>query len=495
MLKTSHDKNEKIYLRKKITYSKLSRDIFIFCRLCLYICPSFFAFLSGLIVLYNRYNAAPGYEHMALLPFSYGILYLIFPSMSRYIVSHIGMLIMNIIMLIRYVIMPLVIAISGSYGGFGQNPDSNTVRLAIFIMLYEMLVVFIVVAVFAKSIYKDKKTKKYDFSHVPLNSKIVILCLIAVAIGVIARYPEVLERYHFFVIRKEFKARVEIQALFKGLIELLSEWAKYFIYIIMIDKFKVRYDRTGKIKYVWLSYLVSLPIVMFFINTSRYSIVVPSIVIITLMNILYPNYKTITITMISLIMLFSVGSLTLYKYFGVNSSLSTAKITLEVLAERFQMYFSGPRNIAMAIETKHIFSNDITINTFFNDFLGSIPGISKLVNRLDRTNTYFNYRVLGFGDNTSQIIPMSGQGYIFFGIIGAPIFTALSTYIMMRFDSRASREARIDYRYIFTWGAIWLGAAMMYNVQIEEAFFMNYFLPMYIIFYFNRRIVLKKRDD
>ena len=45
----------------------------------------------------------------------------------------------------------------------------------------------------------------------------------------------------------------------------------------------------------------------------------------------------------------------------------------------------------MAIETKHIFSNDITINTFFNDFLGSIPGISKLVNRLDRTNTYFNY--------------------------------------------------------------------------------------------------------
>ena len=48
---------------------------------------------------------------------------------------------MNIIMLIRYVIMPLVIAISGSYGGFGQNPDSNTVRLAIFIMLYEMLVV------------------------------------------------------------------------------------------------------------------------------------------------------------------------------------------------------------------------------------------------------------------------------------------------------------------------------------------------------------------
>ena len=98
--------------------------------------------------------------------------------------------------------------------------------------------------------------------------------------------------------------------------------------------------------------------------------------------------------MISLIMLFSVGSLTLYKYFGVNSSLSTAKITLEVLAERFQMYFSGPRNIAMAIETKHIFSNDITINTFFNDFLGSIPGISELVNRLDRTNTYFNYRDL-----------------------------------------------------------------------------------------------------
>jgi hypothetical protein len=190
----------------------------------------------------------------------------------------------------------------------------------------------------------------------------------------------------------------------------------------------------------------------------------------------------------------SIISISMYKFSWaiINAEKPLIQI-FSVMSSQFQDYFSGPRTVAQAIKMKEMFGTQISLSTLINDFVGSIPFISNYVNQSNRLNVYFNlYNYIPVG-NTSLIVPMVGCGYAYLGLIFAPIFTALCEFGAIKLDFFYRKERRVEFQIIYIYAAIMLSLCMGFNTQIVFGFFVTTFIPLWLLFYCNKKFVLKKK--
>ena len=91
-------------------------------------------------------------NNLILIPLVFLCLFIVFPSFSKYMFNNLGITIVNLTMLLRYVISPLLISFYGSNIQIGTTVLRSIQNQAINLMLYEMIVLFIVFAVFHLSL-------------------------------------------------------------------------------------------------------------------------------------------------------------------------------------------------------------------------------------------------------------------------------------------------------------------------------------------------------
>ena len=129
------------------------------------------------------------------------------------------------------------------------------------------------------------------------------------------------------------------------------------------------------------------------------------------------------------------------------------------------------------------------MESFINDFLGSIPVISSFVDQTDRINIYFNlYHNV---PKISLIIPMVGIGYAYFPIF-PPIFTVICEWLLISVDYKLEMSKKIEYKYLYLYLGLYLSMCLGFNTQIIFAKFLIPFLPLLILFKINNKICLKK---
>ena len=115
---------------------------------------SIFSIIASLVSSSNIPN------NLVLIPLIFLILFVVFPSFSRYMFNNLGITVINFTMLLRYVVSPLLMAIYGSDIQIGSSVSMVIQGQAVNLMLYEMIVLFVIFAIFHKYFYSNKMNFK-----------------------------------------------------------------------------------------------------------------------------------------------------------------------------------------------------------------------------------------------------------------------------------------------------------------------------------------------
>lgn len=456
---------------------------------------SIFGIITSFIIICS--NVEKGYELMFLLP----LLYVIFLNANKYLYNytkgHLGFLVIHIVMFIRYVITPFSIIISGYYGGLGPQPSPYAMRYAFLIMIYEMIAIMFVIRIYGEKKYiKDAKqicSPNMLFHEDSFLGANIILILFSIVSSIyLSRYPNIIVPNNLLIIKEEIK-EITIYGPFDDAWIVLANCMKLTVLILALKLLKHKYDKTNSIIYPLLGSFALIAYLALLTSTKRWGILIAAIIGMYILSQQYPKYSKFIVIWLSSITILSLFSISLYKFFGIRwgYSINYYESTAELL-KQIQAYFSGPRNVGLAIEMSNLFKNNISLNTLINDFIGSIPYISNFINQYDRINAYYNYYIYGVLGITSQIIPMCGVGYAYFSFLGAPLFTVICIYLAIMFDSLAVKEKRLEFKYIYNYASIWCALCMGFNTQIIFGWFMSTFFPVYFLFLFNKKINLRK---
>ena len=157
-------------------------------------------------------------NNLVLLPFVFVLLFVVFPSFSRYIFNNLGITIINFTMLLRYVVSPFLMALYGSDIQMGSTVSIDIQSKAVLLMVYEMIAMFLIFALLHKYFYSNNS----KIRNVKSQSNIFGWIFIAFALLIIISQPSVLGNYSFIWSASKLKTDTanENVTLFALLIQL-----------------------------------------------------------------------------------------------------------------------------------------------------------------------------------------------------------------------------------------------------------------------------------
>lgn len=448
-----------------------------------------FLVCSIISLVIQALNTNEGYRFMFFLPFFFGLNLALFCNWLKCFYQSYVIKLILLTMFIRYIIMPLCIVFSENYGGVGYNPQNNILEFSIFLMIYEMLFVFFIINFYLKNkLYKLSNKNKTSINYFKKN--IIFSIIILIGIGLLIIFPGYLSKYKFILSLDQGFGEIEkLSNSFDGAIQLFIDYSKICLIIIFINKFKHLYDNSGKKIYLYLSYIIVLPTILFITGTSRLSIVLSALTYLILFINIFPEYKRRTIYIFCSLLITTVVISTTYKIFGTGiNEISHEDSNLSWLAVSLQQYFAGPRNVALAIDANEKLINLDRYIIFINDFFRNIPFLGKVISKGVTSTELFNLNIYNKEGINDQIIPLIGQSLIYFGYILSPILSCIFYILAIKLERLMNIDNRIEFKYIYISLFIWFSLSNMTNMQFLVPSVFASFIPMYIIFCLNRKL-------
>jgi len=438
-----------------------------------------FMSLGFLVIIYSMIVQTEIY--WIALPCSYFLLNLILPSALRNKNSYTGLSVFNIVVFIKYIVMPFSFTLA-------KNPTSELIKnvlpasmiTSMYLLIIDLFVSLLVIQFFNRKLLKINEKNKLNLSY-QSNFKYVVLLLLVFAL--FAAFPSLIFNYHFFIIKDSFGERQTVDESIVGIISIFTDLILIIPSLIVIYWSYSKYKLNNSKTYYYISLLSIIPPMMIFKGFSRFSVLIPSIVWITIMVRLYPKFKKITSYISIMVITLVMVSISLYKIFKVSStdynSAKSFEINFNSIATNLNAYFSGVQNLSYAIEIKD--SNKLVNfqNIFFNDFFRNIVFFSRFSNQNLTSSVLFNnylYDPIGIED---QIVPMTGQSLFYFGYYGSWILTAICIFIMLKLSERAYKEKSISKIYLYTFLSIYFSLSMMITINSIYSIFFNFFIPIY----------------
>lgn len=439
-----------------------------------------------------------GYELIFLIPLIYVFLFIFNKWMHKYSKTHYGMLILNVILYIKYVVAIFFIIINKDYGNAvytGKVPSSESCTQAIIYILVEMIFIFGMIFIFAKMLYKSDSIRndKNDFSKIEINIVLIGFLLIIGMIAVI--------NFNIFMPTQALFINSEYAMEKKGIegsIEVAFFSFKTILMGIAINHCILKYQKNEKMRYVIYSYIIILVYVIFNTSTSRLNMIIPIIFFVLITQKIFNKKGKILLGIVIGILILSFSSITVYKsaWLFTDDTYNLLDIA-KVITNQIQEYTSGIRPVAQGIEAIEQYRDDITFSTLVNDIFGSIPIINSAFNNKDRINIYYNMYILGNSTEIHPLImPLVTISKAYFSSIFCWLFTSLNILLMMYFDGKINKYKK---NYLSTYVMIYLSfifASSVYaNTQIVIGRIFTKFIPVVLIIYINNKIALRKEKN
>ena len=458
-------------------------------------CLSIFTFFLTAIV-----DKGSGYEYMPLIPLLYFVLFVLGKDIHYYSTRYPGMLLLNVLMFLKYVITYFFLAINHNYElarYYKISISESSYHIATIFILIEMFSIFTVISLFAHRFYSrdinstNSNSKRYH--KITIGPLLLSTYIIGGILIVLNRVEYLAKPMIIFsentVLSEQIDSTNSLSLIFHAFNILLIGH--------LVNNCIVKFDQDHKMKYIIWSYGLISILVFLSISTSRVNIVIPFILFMLITTRRFGKSGKIlnTIAVGILIIVFAIVSI--YKNPWRYTEGSTVSAILLEFAKGMQEYTSGILPTAAGLQAISYFNTDITISTFFNDVLGAVPGIAGWINQENRLNYYYNLYVLG-GSSTSQIIPMSVSSSAYLSCLFSFVFVDIFIVILFWVDSSTQRKKTQLSNFIFDYQSLYLcfilGSAINSNLQmISGRFFVNYFPPILILI-LNNLFVLKKQN-
>ena len=444
---------------------------------------SVFVFIFVLIKCQER-----GYELFFLLPFTFLLVYLIIFRKIVYNTDNIFLIIIFLIIFLRYIVLPLFTVITAYYDGRSSLPPKlDSFRLSNVLSIYELATVSIAIW------YFEQKLRKYKNLQISIpvtirrgSDQIYWLFIISTLfIGIIM--PNTIKALNLVSPSSEIIRNFDSFTFFESLIIYSLLLAKQLFALLLIKKLYFKYLKNYRYRYLLFSVFLAVINIIIYFGTNRSDVIINAVATMLILHYLYLKRARMLLVIIIILLILIIISITVIRS-GV--SISNNSNPLIDFTDMLQAYLGGTYNIAIAIETKEMFPQVSSPLVLMYDILRPMIGINFIMKKLniDYSNIYFNRRLWIGIDRRSQILPMIGQGYIYFGLFFAPILSVIFVKFSYYLYRTLKKTKSLEMKYFISLALIRLGFMMGQNtMNMINDISMNLFLFL-IIFMVNRTI-------
>lgn len=453
------------------------------------------------IYIYSK-EKLEGYELLWILPVTFGISNILFNFLNSKYCNGIGTYTLFFMMILKYVVTPFTIVLTGNYYGtsinYGVQPNSENINFAIWMLVYECITIFIVNKVYKMKLYKKEKcinTKEIVDPQTDSRRKYRTLIIWGVIfLLIILPYIPSLISNNFLIITEDV-IQNNIIGEHSGVYSIIYFFAKAFLFVGIVEYIIKKYNNNSKLIAI-LYIIISCIYLGLNTGTSRWAILIPVIQMIYIAIRIFPSNKKMIILTLSILAVISITSITLYKFeIDVREDENNFIEAVKELSESMESYLSGPRNVALAIEMNEIYGENITLSTVINSAFSSVPYVSNFINVQDRFAKYYNDYIFGQNKWEDQIIPSIGEGFAIFGLIGCNIFTIIYIILLIYIDNKLKKEKDIKYLFAYSYIGIRLATSLGLNIAIVMSSILGKIIPLIILFKFIDKINGKNKYD
>lgn len=452
------------------------------------------------IIIYSN-NQNPGYNYLFLLPIVYSICFISVYSKIIFGEFRIFYFIYIAVSIARYCILPLMIVLSGHYGGRSIIPPTyDSFNRAILLMLYELIVTTFFIFYMEKRYgfdvtYENNPTAKRREIEFTANTSNVIYLLFGLCIiGLIIINPGILRKIHF----------LSPSANSYNSNNILDSFAVYsfnlfkqLCFTILVYKLSESYKIKGNFSIIWMAGLLAFFNMAIYTGTNRSRILIDGIISLLIIYKLFGKKSKILIITLCIVLALIMVGVTIFRQYV---SITNDGNKLIGFTDTLQVYLGGPYNVAIALETKEMFPEASRLRVLLFDIFRPMLGVNFFIKNLpiDYSNVFFNKRIWIGIDRRSQILPMIGQGNLFFGFLFAPIFNILFIRLSYFLYNQLKKSPRIELYYFFSLVLARLGFMMGQNTM-NMINYLSINLFLFLIIYsinnmFTKRIVLRKSN-
>lgn len=443
-----------------------------------------FSLVSLLVIVIN----ASSNEQflMALLPFVYIVAITFSGALMNLIdFSSPSFTVINLLYFIKCVIYPAVNVISSTTYISGNKDTLLAVSLEIGEVIVIYLIYFIYNRFFQSSGFSRQNAEYSIEQNHWNNGRFIIFCFLIFVVGIILVFPSALSSYNFFTVgslEEVYDGLSESDG--NGLVTLIIKLARYILVAFALEWFFSRYRETEKNKYVLGAIVLVALSIMIVRGVSRSDFIIPGLCGYMLLVRLFPRQsKVVSVSLLgSLVVVFITFSITRY-----------GEITeLNEISETLQAYFCCEKNMAISISARRIYADEIGLKTLFSDLFGNWAGVGDLFRGEHNISEYFNYVYYGHRLTVDQVVPTIGQAYMQFGGWGTYIYSIVMVVACLFLDQQYRKSDKIEFSYLYLYGAIKCAVTLMGNIKIFSATVFNVLLPMFLLFWLNQKISMKR---
>lgn len=426
----------------------------------------FSSFLSIIISIFiNRQD----HPIISLLPATYLLLCLVSKEYLNKTLMYKSLFIINLIIYIRYVLIPLLYALDSELI-FRNIPNLSIINTAIFIMIYELIITIIVINLLTKN-------KRITTKNIEIKSNLVGYGFLIFTLLLIILQPKLLTRYSFILTTDVLKSKT-IEGLDSSISLLLVQLAHYILIASCIHFTYKYFSKKSRIIGLLLGICMSIFFSMFIVGTSRSSVILPLITSLLLLGDLYSEYKKRLYTFSLGIIIFIILLTTKLKSETINNE--GIINTVNNIHYQLQVYFSGVMNVAYAIDSRNFYES-FQLNSIISDLVRSIAYFgAKFTSQISALEA-FNIRIYNGGLSRDHILPMIGQGYLYFGFILSPIFIIITIILAIKLEKFYARSTSVIMKFIILLFVIRVSLYQMMNMTILISFMTNIYFPLLVI--------------
>jgi hypothetical protein len=432
--------------------------------------------LVGLIaMLFVGLNPQPreGLEFLWLLPLSFAICLLLFSKIIDCHKGGVGLKILYVIIIIRYIVSPVLITVTKEVtGSLWIFPSSDGYHFAIAISIVELFVCCITIKYFWEKCYKNIRVTVESNNKSNQNISLTfggLLIISILMIIILSRGLEgVLSSFGFLMLKGKYTveyvdnyAVVTIQVL------------KSFIFICIVSWAFKKYQKKNNILWMLVACVAAFFNVTTYFGYNRSLIFQTAAASIFTLYAAFPKMKKTITLMIVPVVVAVLYSLITIKQFGLSAqSVSLFNLaSLKNWSNTIESYVNGMWPLASSFDAANALRYKMTLFTVLRDitdnfFLFKVPGFMWVNNGLsDITSTVQLYNTYTF-PATGSMIPLAGQMWFYGGFILGPFLTiaanVLVIYLLVKFEIISKLQKNIQTTFLYSWLASLFGLIMCY---------------------------------
>ena len=425
--------------------------------------------------------------HYYILPFFFFVCLILLKRYGSYS-SQISILIMEVLMQVRYVVLPISYYLSGNEP-VAYNSDYGWSAMAI--MIYEMICVILLINYLAPYYFGENRgcvRNNWQFMNI---TDIGTFLIIVMFVLTITTHPQYIR--NLFTFRFEDFEGVDVDSGINGMYNIIYKTGIITSNCLLLSLLSRRKKKT------MLQYSICIVFCWIAIWTasvgtsgmvSRTSFLTNGIIFTLLLMKRFPEHikKTVYLSLIVVGAMLILG--TISRFYLNNSSQAISGI---LSYETLDSYFGGLRDVSVGLEMKELYGDNIDFRTLWTDVFAGVPYFASR-SGLDFNNripNYFNGTFFGIFGNISRICPLVAQASTYIGALFAPIFTCIFVWLGMKFNSKLLETENELEIYMWSLAVYYFSAYSMYNLNIVMGGVWNKILPIFLVIILNR-IDIKK---